>query len=158
MTVDFIVKTLGGHSEKYVRKITDSRMLWRGFTAYQKRFAPSVVNNSIGTLRAIFAWQLSRGRASQIRLRRSNVCDYGKNRFVCRVATNLSPSWRRLKRQGHRNQKTARTSCVSLLIRGCAQAKRDSSRGATSTSPAARSLLRVIRSTARRTMKSGACR
>ena len=60
MTVDFIVKTWAGILDKNVRKITDRECLeW--FRSFQKRFAPSVVNNSIGTLRAIFNEAIEQG-------------------------------------------------------------------------------------------------
>jgi integrase len=59
-TVDFIVKSWRGILERNVRKITD-RECAEWFRTFQTRFAPSVVNNSIGTLRAIFEEAIERG-------------------------------------------------------------------------------------------------
>jgi integrase len=60
MTVDFIVKSWSGILERNVRAITD-RQCADWFRIFQTRFAPSVVNNSIGTLRAIFDEAIDRG-------------------------------------------------------------------------------------------------
>jgi integrase len=53
MTVDFIVKTWPATLAKKIGKITHRECVdW--LRRYQTKYAPSVVNNSIGTLRAIF--------------------------------------------------------------------------------------------------------
>jgi integrase len=53
MTVDFIAKSWPGVEAKNIRTITE-RECAEWFRKFQERFAASVVNNSIGTLRAIF--------------------------------------------------------------------------------------------------------
>ena len=60
MTMDFIVKSWPGILEQSIRKIT-SRECADWFHRFQKHYAPSVVNNSLGTLRAIFAEAIERG-------------------------------------------------------------------------------------------------
>src|SRR5205823_5778120 len=60
MTVDFIVKTWPAILTKKIGKIT-YRECADWLRHFQARFAPSVVNNSIGTLRAIFDEAIERG-------------------------------------------------------------------------------------------------
>jgi integrase len=60
MTVDFIVKSWPAILPKKVGKIT-YRECAEWLRRFQTRFAPSVVNNSIGTLRAIFDEAIERG-------------------------------------------------------------------------------------------------
>src|SRR6266516_5472234 len=53
MTLDFIQRSWPALFETDVRKVSDCDCEnW--FTRYQQQYAPSIVNNSIGTLRAIF--------------------------------------------------------------------------------------------------------
>jgi integrase len=52
-TINFIVKSWPRVMEQDVRKIA-RRDLEKWLSGYQQKYAPSVVNNSIGTLRAIF--------------------------------------------------------------------------------------------------------
>jgi integrase len=53
MLLDFMVKSWPGLEEKDIRSVAEKDCAaWLG--RYQKRYAPSVVNNSIGLLRAIF--------------------------------------------------------------------------------------------------------
>ena len=60
MTMDFIVKSWPGIVERSIRKITNRECAdW--FHRFQNHYAPSVVNNSLGTLRAIFAEAIERG-------------------------------------------------------------------------------------------------
>src|SRR5437762_5846931 len=60
MTVDFIVKTWPAILTKKIGKITYRECVdW--LRRYQTKYAPSVVNNSIGTLRAIFDEAIERG-------------------------------------------------------------------------------------------------
>jgi integrase len=60
MTIDFIVKTWPSVLAKKIGKITYRECAeWLG--RFQARYAPSVVNNSIGTLRAIFDEAIERG-------------------------------------------------------------------------------------------------
>jgi integrase len=60
MTVDFIVKSWPAILTKKIGKITYRECAdWLRY--FQTRFAPSVVNNSIGTLRAIFDEAIERG-------------------------------------------------------------------------------------------------
>jgi integrase len=89
MTVDFIVKTWPGILEKNVRKITGRECLeW--FRGYSKRFAPSVVNNSIGTLRAIFSDAIQQGarftnpaaRLKRLRLRQNPLRLPSRDEFI----------------------------------------------------------------------------
>lgn len=60
MTIDFIVKTWPSVLTKKVSKMT-YRECVEWLRRFQTRFAPSVVNNSIGTLRAIFDEAIERG-------------------------------------------------------------------------------------------------
>ena len=60
MTVNFIIKTWPSVVTKKVSKIT-YRDCVEWLRRFQARFAPSVVNNSIGTLRAIFDEAIERG-------------------------------------------------------------------------------------------------
>ncbi len=60
MTVDFIVKSWPAVLTKKIGKIT-YRECADWLRHFQTRFAPSVVNNSIGTLRAIFDEAIERG-------------------------------------------------------------------------------------------------
>jgi integrase len=89
MTVDFIVKTWSGVLDKNIRKITDRECLeW--FRSFQKRFAPSVVNNSIGTLRAIFDEAIGQGarftnpaaRLKRLRLRQKALRLPSRDEFI----------------------------------------------------------------------------
>ncbi|HWY41142.1 MAG TPA: site-specific integrase [Chthoniobacterales bacterium] len=60
MTIDFIIKTWPSTLTKRVSKITHRDCIeW--LRRFQARFAPSVVNNSIGTLRSIFDEAIERG-------------------------------------------------------------------------------------------------
>lgn len=60
MTVDFIVKTWPAILTKKIGKITYRECIdW--LRTYQTKYAPSVINNSIGTLRAIFDEAIERG-------------------------------------------------------------------------------------------------
>jgi integrase len=60
MTVDFIVKSWPAVLTKKISKITYRDCVdW--LQRYQTRYAPSVINNSIGTLRAIFDEAIERG-------------------------------------------------------------------------------------------------
>src|SRR5947207_985547 len=60
MTVDFIVKSWPAILTKKIGKIT-YRECADWLRGYQTKYAPSVVNNSIGTLRAIFDEAIERG-------------------------------------------------------------------------------------------------
>jgi len=60
MTINFIIKTWPSALTKKVSKIT-YRDCAEWLRRFQGRFAPSVVNNSIGTLRAIFDEAIERG-------------------------------------------------------------------------------------------------
>lgn len=60
MTIDFIMKTWPSALTKKIGKIT-YRDCVEWLRRFQARFAPSVVNNSIGTLRAIFDEAIERG-------------------------------------------------------------------------------------------------
>jgi integrase len=60
MTIDFIVKTWPSVLTRKVGKITH-RECAEWLRRFETRFAPSVVNNSIGTLRAIFSEAIDRG-------------------------------------------------------------------------------------------------
>lgn len=75
MTIDFILKSWPGLAELDVRKITE-RDCEQWLSRYQKHYAPSVVNNSIGTLKAIFEVAIKAGARFDnptIRLQRAKV-------------------------------------------------------------------------------------
>jgi integrase len=60
MMIDFIKRSWPALMETDVRKITD-RDCENWLTKYQQQYAPTVVNNSIGTLRAVFDEAISTG-------------------------------------------------------------------------------------------------
>jgi integrase len=89
MTVDFIVKGWPAILTKKIGKIT-YRECADWLRHFQTRFAPSVVNNSIGTLRAIFDEAIERGarfsnpaaRLKRIRMRQRPLTLPARNTFL----------------------------------------------------------------------------
>jgi hypothetical protein len=60
LMIDFIRRSWPGLLDTDVRKVTE-RDCENWFARYQQRYAPTVVNNSIGTLRAVFDEAISTG-------------------------------------------------------------------------------------------------
>jgi integrase len=89
MTVDFIVKSWPSILAKKIGKIT-YRECAEWLRHFQTRFAPSVVNNSIGTLRAIFDEAIERGarfsnpaaRLKRIRMRQRPLALPARTKFL----------------------------------------------------------------------------
>src|SRR5213595_1315545 len=89
MTVDFIVKSWPAILTKKIGKIT-YRECADWLRHFQTRFAPSVVNNSIGTLRAIFDEAIERGarfsnpaaRLKRIRMRQRPLALPARTKFL----------------------------------------------------------------------------
>lgn len=89
MTMDFIVKSWPGILDKNVRKIT-GRECAEWFRQFQKRFAPSVVNNSLGTLRATFAEAIERGarfnnpaaHLKRVKIRQTQLALPNRDQFI----------------------------------------------------------------------------
>jgi integrase len=89
MTVDFIVKSWPAVLAKKIGKIT-YRECAEWLRHFQTRFAPSVVNNSIGTLRAIFDEAIERGarfsnpaaRLKRIRMRQRPLALPARTKFL----------------------------------------------------------------------------
>ena len=67
MMIDFIGRSWPALFETDVRKVSD-RDCENWLTRYQQQYAPSVVNNSIGTLRAVFDEAVGTCADSTIRL------------------------------------------------------------------------------------------
>jgi hypothetical protein len=91
---------------------------------YQRKYAPSVVNNSIGTLRAIFDEAVRAGSRFEQLLQN------------CHHASSSAVSLRKSGRRARGNRSIVRISFAFLLIAACVLVKRSTSRGAMSISSA----------------------
>jgi integrase len=89
MMVDFIGRSWPALLEMDVRKVSD-RDCENWLTRYQQRYAPSVVNNSIGTLRAVFDEAISTGARfnnpaaglSRVKLRQKRLALPSRDEFL----------------------------------------------------------------------------
>ena len=94
MTIDFIAKTWPSALTKKIGKVTH-RDCVEWLRRFQTRFAPSVVNNSIGTLRAVFNEAIERGarfsnpaaRLKRIPIRQRQLILPTRNQFLNFVET-----------------------------------------------------------------------
>lgn len=75
MTIDFIVKSWPSLLQQDIRK-TSRKDLEKWLSGYQQKYAPSVVNNSIGTMRALFEIAIDAGLRFDnpaVRLQRAKI-------------------------------------------------------------------------------------
>ena len=128
MMIDFIRRSWPSLFETEVRRISQ-RDCEDWLCRFQQRYSPSVVNNSIGTLRAVFDEAISTDARFN-----NPAARFDKSDLSFRRAKSSCVSSTKSELRARVSQEIARIWCAFLPTAACGSARRDMSRGPIPTS------------------------